>query len=173
MSAGADGGAVGPAATVGAGLLARYRAVRARSLALAEPLSVEDQAVQSMPDASPVKWHLAHTTWFFETFVLSRRPGHAPFDPAYGYLFNSYYEAVGPRHARPQRGLLTRPSNTEVRAYRRHVDGAMEAMVEAGLDCAAEAARVGPDDRGVAHIAIVLSGATVCNVRLSRAAKDL
>jgi len=105
----------------------RYRALRARSLALAEPLSEEDCVVQSMPEASPVKWHLAHTTWFFETFVLGAGdPRYRPFHPRFGYLFNSYYEAVGERHARPQRGLLTRPSLAEVRAYRAHVDRALE-----------------------------------------------
>ena len=87
-----------------------------------EPLSPEDQTVQSMPDASPTKWHLAHTTWFFETFVLRPHlPAYRPFDPAYEYLFNSYYEAVGPRHPRPQRGMITRPGVEEILAYRRHV----------------------------------------------------
>lgn len=103
-----------------------FQAVRSRSEELAAPLSAEDQTVQSMPDASPTKWHLAHTTWFFETFVL--RPyasGYRIFDPAYEYLFNSYYEAVGPRHPRPQRGLITRPGVEEVLAYRRHVTTAM------------------------------------------------
>lgn len=138
MSPGADDGAPAAFAGAAASLLSSYRAVRARSLALAEPLSAEDQAAQSMPDASPVKWHLAHSTWFFETFVLAGRPGHQPFDPAFCYLFNSYYEAVGPRHARPKRGLLTRPSAEAVRAYRRHVDGAMEAALTTGLDRAAE-----------------------------------
>jgi len=117
--------------------VARYRMVRARTLALTTPLSAEDQVVQSMPDASPVKWHQAHTTWFFETFLLAAfDPAYAAFDPQFGYLFNSYYEAVGPRHARPARGLLTRPSLSEVRAYRRHVDLAMTALLEgpAGAD---------------------------------------
>ncbi|WP_295137805.1 ergothioneine biosynthesis protein EgtB [uncultured Reyranella sp.] len=103
-----------------------FQVVRSRSEELAAPLSAEDQTVQSMPDASPTKWHLAHTTWFFETFVL--RPyasGYRIFDPAYEYLFNSYYEAVGPRHPRPQRGLITRPGVEEVLAYRRHVTTAM------------------------------------------------
>ncbi len=103
-----------------------FQAVRSRSEELAAPLSAEDQTVQSMPDASPTKWHLAHATWFFETFVL--RPyasGYRIFDPAYEYLFNSYYEAVGPRHPRPQRGLITRPGVEEVLAYRRHVTTAM------------------------------------------------
>jgi len=109
----------------------RFRAVRARSLALTTPLSAEDQVVQSMPDASPVKWHLAHTTWFFETFLLAAfDPHYRAFDPLFSYLFNSYYEAVGPRHARPARGLLTRPSLSEVRAYRRHVDSAMSALLQ-------------------------------------------
>ncbi len=79
-----------------------------------------------MPDASPTKWHLAHTTWFFETFILSRlQPNYRVFDEAYGFLFNSYYEALGARHPRPDRGLLTRPGAGEVNAYRRHVDAAM------------------------------------------------
>src|SRR5919206_1311153 len=104
-------------------LAARYHAVRQRTLALAAPLSPEDMVVQSMPDASPVKWHLAHTTWFFETFLLAaREPRFAPFHPRYGYLFNSYYEAVGPRHPRPRRGLLTRPSLEDVLSYRTQVD---------------------------------------------------
>ena len=100
----------------------RFVDVRTCTEQLAEPLSAEDQTVQSMPDASPTKWHLAHTTWFFETFVLRpQAPGYRAFDPAYEYLFNSYYEAVGPRHPRPQRGMLTRPGLAEVMAYRRHV----------------------------------------------------
>lgn len=106
--------------------LDRFQTVRSRTEELAAPLSAEDQTVQSMPDASPTKWHLAHTTWFFETFVL--RPhatGYRSFDPAFEYLFNSYYEAVGPRHPRPQRGMITRPGVEEVMAYRRHVTGAM------------------------------------------------
>ena len=105
-----------------------YARVRRSSEALAAPLSAEDSAVQSMPDASPVKWHLAHTTWFFETVVLARVPGYRVFDPAFAYLFNSYYEGLGPRHPRPRRGLLTRPSLEQVKAYRSHVDAAMEAV---------------------------------------------
>src|SRR3569623_3077282 len=108
-----------------ADLSQRYRQIRAASENLAAPLSAEDAQVQSMPDASPVKWHLAHTSWFFETVLLAQRPGYKPFDPAFAYLFNSYYEAVGPRHPRPKRGLLTRPSLEEVMAYRAHVDAAM------------------------------------------------
>ena len=116
-------------------LQARYRSVRAASLALAAPLSAEDQQVQSMPDASPVKWHLAHMTWFFETFLLKPRlPDYAVFDPAYVYLFNSYYEAIGARHPRPARGLLTRPSLADVTAYRAHVDAGMSRLLAAPLE---------------------------------------
>ena len=112
---------------------ARYGAVRSETERLAAPLAAEDQCVQSMPDASPAKWHRAHTTWFFETFVLRPHlPGYRPYDPEYNYLFNSYYEAVGERHARDRRGLLTRPSAEEVTAYRRHVDRAMGELLEAG-----------------------------------------
>ena len=114
-----------------ADLAQRYREVRAHTEQLASPLSAEDAQVQSMPDASPVKWHLAHSSWFFETVILGQRPGYRPFDPSYAYLFNSYYEAVGPRHPRPRRGLLTRPSLDAVMAYRAHVDAA---MVEACAD---------------------------------------
>lgn len=111
----------------------RFRSVRRYSEELAAPLSAEDQTVQSMPDASPTKWHLAHTTWFFETFVLRpHAPGYRVFDPAYEYLFNSYYEAVGPRHPRPQRGLVTRPGVEEILAYRRHVSEAMAELIAAG-----------------------------------------
>ncbi len=113
-----------------ASLARRYAEVRAHSVALAAPLSAEDQCVQSMPDCSPTKWHLAHTTWFFETLVLQAHvPGYRPADPQYAYLFNSYYEALGPRHPRPQRGLLTRPSAAEVMAYRARVDEAMAAFL--------------------------------------------
>ncbi|WP_233236816.1 ergothioneine biosynthesis protein EgtB [Bordetella sp. LUAb4] len=112
-------------------LRAAYEAVRAHSLALAEPLSPEDQCVQSMPDASPTKWHLAHTTWFFETLVLREHdPAYKLFDEHFPYLFNSYYEALGPRHARPERGMLTRPSQQQVLAYRRHVDESMAALLD-------------------------------------------
>ena len=110
-------------------ITARSRAIRQTSLALAAPLSPEDCALQSMPDASPVKWHLAHTTWFFETFLLEGRRGYRAFDPAYRVLFNSYYHAVGERHPRPERGLLSRPALDDVLAYRRHVDVAMEHLI--------------------------------------------
>jgi len=105
-------------------LVERYRAVRAYTEALTDGLSPEDCVVQSMPDASPVKWHLAHTTWFFERFVLSNALGarHRPFDPTYDFLFNSYYDGVGDRHARSRRGLLTRPGMEDIRRYRGHVN---------------------------------------------------
>lgn len=103
-----------------------YRNIRQHSLDLAAPLSPEDQCIQSMADASPTKWHLAHTSWFFEALILMPlSPGYRPFDARYHSLFNSYYETLGPRHPRPQRGLLTRPSVTGVLDYRRHVDEAM------------------------------------------------
>lgn len=106
-----------------ADVIETYRRVRERSLALASPLSAEDCCAQSMPDASPTKWHLAHTSWFFETFVLERgEKEFKPFDPAFRVLFNSYYNAVGDRHPRPQRGLLTRPGLDVVLAYRADVD---------------------------------------------------
>jgi ergothioneine biosynthesis protein EgtB len=104
-------------------LLQQYRDVRAWTEKLCEPLAVEDQVVQSMPDASPTKWHLAHTSWFFETFVLTPYlPGYESADPQFAFLFNSYYNAVGPRWPRPERGLLTRPTVAEVFRYRATVD---------------------------------------------------
>ena len=108
-------------------LLERFLRVRGLTLALAADLSDADATAQSMPDASPAKWHLAHVTWFFETFVLRDHvPGYRVFDARWPFLFNSYYEAEGARLARPSRGLLTRPSLDEVRAYRAHVDAAIE-----------------------------------------------
>jgi ergothioneine biosynthesis protein EgtB len=111
-------------------LLELYRRVRAATVELAAPLAVEDQVVQTMPDVSPTKWHLAHTTWFFETFLLRPDiPSYRPLDERYATLFNSYYHGAGERHPRPQRGHLSRPTVAEVLAYRRHVDDAMEARV--------------------------------------------
>ncbi len=109
----------------------RYNQVRAQTMALAAPLSEADCQVQSMPDASPTKWHLAHVTWFFETFVLERfEAGFQPFHPAFRVLFNSYYQAVGEQHPRPQRGLVTRPGLAEIRAYRAQVDERITALLQ-------------------------------------------
>ena len=117
----------------------RYMRVREQTEALAEPLSPEDMVVQSMPDASPAKWHLAHTTWFFEAFLLSiHSPGHRVFDPDFNFLFNSYYESLGPRQPRAQRGLLTRPNSTDVMAYRRYVDGHMRKLLRSGISAETE-----------------------------------
>ena len=111
----------------------RYSEVRAQTLALAAPLSEADCQVQSMPDASPAKWHLAHVTWFFETFVLERfEPDFRPHHPAYRVLFNSYYHGVGEQHPRPQRGLVTRPALAEVLAYRAAVDERVAALLRPG-----------------------------------------
>ena len=105
----------------------RFARVRSLTLELAANLSDADASLQSMPDASPSKWHLAHTTWFFETFVLRDFvPGYRPYDARFAFLYNSYYEAEGARIARPSRGLLSRPSLDEVRAYRAHVDAALD-----------------------------------------------
>ncbi len=128
-----------------AGLRAAFFATRTLSTALAAPLSDADASAQSMPDASPVKWHLAHSSWFFETFILAGLPGYRLFDDRFGHLFNSYYESVGPRIARHARGLITRPSLDDVLAYRGHVDAAIDrhwgalsppalALVELGIN---------------------------------------
>jgi ergothioneine biosynthesis protein EgtB len=132
-------------------LLKTFSAVRALSRALAEPLSAEDQQLQSMPDASPTKWHLAHTTWFFETLVLGAHDrGYRVYDDRFGALFNSYYESLGPRHPRPQRGLLSRPTLAEVGQWRRHVDSAMQAFI-AGASEAAWSAAAGTIELGLHH----------------------
>lgn len=117
----------------GAALDERLEATRRLTEELAAPLSAEDQTVQSMPDVSPTKWHRAHTAWFFETFVLgSFAPWYQPFDPAFAYLFNSYYEQVGPRHPRAARGVITRPGTAVVAAYRQHVDDALRRLLDEG-----------------------------------------
>lgn len=123
-----------PAAKSGTGeaeeLAGWYRDVRNQTEALCEGLAAEDYVVQSMPDVSPTKWHLAHTSWFFETFVLQPHAvGYSPLNPTYAYLFNSYYTQAGERHCRAQRGYLSRPTVAEVYAYRRHVDEHMEDLL--------------------------------------------
>jgi ergothioneine biosynthesis protein EgtB len=107
-----------------------FRRVRSETERRAAPLSAEDQTIQSMPDASPTKWHRAHATWFFETFLVQPNvPGYTVFDERFAFLFNSYYVAAGPRHARPKRGLITRPDAAEVGGYRAHVDAAVENLI--------------------------------------------
>jgi ergothioneine biosynthesis protein EgtB len=113
----------------------QFDATRSETDALASRLTPEDQSIQSMPDVSPTKWHLAHTTWFFETFILTRfDPAYRVFDPAFHYLFNSYYEAEGPRHPRPQRGMLSRPSCADVASYRGHVEAGMTRLIDGASD---------------------------------------
>jgi ergothioneine biosynthesis protein EgtB len=120
--------------------LGAFSAVRAETERRAAPLSAEDQVVQSMPDASPAKWHRAHVTWFFEQFLLRPfAPSYHSFDERFAFLFNSYYVAAGPRHARPQRGLITRPGVAETTAYRAHVDAAVTELIESADDLAAVA----------------------------------
>src|SRR5919107_2462538 len=114
--------------------VALFRTVRDETERRAAPLSPEDQVVQSMPDASPTKWHRAHTTWFFEEFLLAPTAHYSAYDPTFRYLFNSYYEQVGPRHPRPERGLVTRLGAAEIERYRAHVDLAMGELVQAGGD---------------------------------------
>ena len=111
--------------------ITRFDEVRADTERLAAPLSPEDQTVQSMPDVSPTKWHRAHVTWFFETFVLAENePGFTPFQDKYWFLFNSYYEQVGPRYARPMRGVISRPGAYEVGDYRRNVDDRVRDLLD-------------------------------------------
>ncbi|MBV9116252.1 MAG: ergothioneine biosynthesis protein EgtB [Acetobacteraceae bacterium] len=132
------------ASGAGARALARFQAVRAHTERLVAALTPEDQCVQSMPDASPAKWHRAHTTWFFEEFLLRPHlPGYRPFDSDFRYLFNSYYEAVGARHPRPFRGLLTRPSADRIGSYRAHVDDAMTQLLRDPTGAAAALVELG------------------------------
>ena len=120
-----------------------FAAVRARSLAIAKPLSAEDCVVQSMPDASPVKWHLAHTTWFFETFILEKfEAAFKPFNSQFRVLFNSYYNAVGDKHPRPERGMLTRPALDEVIAYRADVDARLRDLLHGKVGAPAAIAQL-------------------------------
>src|SRR4051812_27144364 len=121
------------------GLLDDFKGIRTLTERLAGLLSPEDQTAQSMPDASPTKWHRGHTTWFFEEFVLcgtgaTPQAGYTPYDPTYRYLFNSYYDHIGARHPRPERGLVTRPGVEEIARYRQHVDDAMAERIAAGGD---------------------------------------
>jgi ergothioneine biosynthesis protein EgtB len=126
-----------PVAEAGASrtpLYDRFTRVRSRSLALTADLAPEDQCVQAMPEASPTKWHLAHTSWFFEAVVLPHAPEYELFEPSWHRLFNSYYEALGPRHPRPQRGMLTRPLLSSVHNYRAHVDAALQRLINGADD---------------------------------------
>src|SRR5438309_253982 len=124
----------------------RYQEIRRTTLELSRPYSAEDQMLQSMPDASPMKWHLAHTTWFFETFILAPNvPGYKPFDSRYKQLFNSYYKQLGSHPYRGTRGLMSRPSLDEIHAYRAHVDKAMLRHLEA------------PDERTAALVEVGLN----------------
>ena len=113
-------------------ILERYHDVRALTESLAAPLSAEDQTVQSMPEVSPTKWHRAHTSWFFEAFLLG--DGYEPFHPAYAFLFNSYYVGIGAQHSRNERGLLSRPGIAEIARYRKHVDEAMGRLLAGTVD---------------------------------------
>jgi hypothetical protein len=148
-----------PLSATATGLLARLREIRAHSEALIAPLEPEDLCLQGMDDASPPKWHLGHTSWFFEEFLLKQphlAPLVAPYEPSdsrWGYLFNSYYEAVGARHPRPQRGLLTRPAIAELLAWRQRVTAALEQLLErlGGLDPQRAAATLALIELGLQH----------------------
>jgi ergothioneine biosynthesis protein EgtB len=130
----------------------RFARTRATTMSLVSPLSAEDCQVQSMPTASPVKWHLAHTTWFFETFVLGRDPAYRAFRPEFKDLFNSYYVSIGEAWSRPRRGLVTRPSLAEVMEYRAHVDAALEKHVAlGGVDDEERALEMWTIELGLAH----------------------
>ncbi|QDE39017.1 ergothioneine biosynthesis protein EgtB [Luteibacter pinisoli] len=123
-----------PATRPNAALAERFLRIRYRTRELAARLQPEDTVIQSMPDASPTKWHLAHTTWFFEQFILGRDERYVSPNPEWHYLFNSYYQSVGPMHARPRRGMLTRPSLSDVLAYRARIDDAIAERIERGDD---------------------------------------
>jgi ergothioneine biosynthesis protein EgtB len=124
-----------PDRTASISLAERFGEVRQRTVELCEPLHTEDYCVQSMPDASPIKWHLAHTTWFFEQFILKMRlPDYVSPNPRYEYLFNSYYQGAGPMHTRAERGLITRPTVAEVKSYRAHVDDHLQALLMRDAD---------------------------------------
>ena len=131
-------------------ILDRFIRTRARTEALTTTLSAEDMQVQSMPDASPTKWHLGHTTWFFETFVLEPLPGFEPVDERYRIIFNSYYEQVGAKHPRPERGLLTRPALSDVLEYRQRITRDLRTAPEGTGSCAGRHARTGHQSRGAA-----------------------
>ena len=118
-----------PTVTHQVSLAERYRRVRSFSDVLVAPLTPEDCMVQSMPDVSPTRWHLAHTTWFFETFVLSLQHGYTKFDEQYQYLFNSYYNTIGKQFPRPARGLISRPGLARIKQYRGYVDDQMDNLL--------------------------------------------
>src|SRR5262245_2083582 len=116
-------------------LAERYQQVRQSTETLCAPLAIEDYVIQSMPDCSPTKWHLAHVSWFFETFLLKpSSAGYQPLDARYAYLFNSYYNAAGDKYPRPQRGLVSRPTVDDVYRYRKHVDSHVLDLVECASD---------------------------------------
>src|SRR5215831_17744526 len=116
-------------------LIERYQQVRDFSEALCAPLATEDYVIQSMPDCSPTRWHLAHVSWFFETFLLQPNvPDYVSPDPRYAYLFNSYYNAVGDKYPRPQRGLVSRPTVADVYRYRKHIDEHVLDLLECSGD---------------------------------------
>jgi len=127
---------IAPSTPLGADLAERFLRIRRRTLELASRLQPEDTVIQSMPDASPTKWHLAHTTWFFEQFILGRDAAYRSPNPDWFFLFNSYYQSVGPMHARPRRGMLTRPSLADVYAYRARIDDAIAELIAQGADAA-------------------------------------
>ena len=132
------------AVAAGDNLATRYTRIRTQSVTLTDSLEIEDTVVQSMPDVSPTKWHLAHTSWFFEHFILSSHAiSYEVFDPAFDYLFNSYYHTAGDMHRRPERGLLSRPTYAAILAYRTHVDEHMLRLIETGDESIASLVTLG------------------------------